>query len=188
MPEVGPVVGGLLISGVIKEGDTLQIGPLDDGSFSGVHVVSVQRHKVACRVVRAGQSATLALNSNDNLSLDRSLRKGMVVIEASNQKYSHSVCLYFQARIHVLFHATTIYPGFQTTVYIGNVRQTAILIAIMGKKCISTNDSASVMFRFMKQPEYINPGCRLLFREGPSKGIGRVLQVFPLKSDKNNNF
>ena len=140
-------------------------------------------------MVRAGQSATLALNSVDNQkSLERNLRKGMVLIDANNEKHRFSVCQYFQARIHVLFHATTIYPGFQTTVYIGNVRQTAVVIAIMGRKCISTNDSASVMFRFLKQPEYIYPGCRLLFREGPSKGIGRVQQVFPLKSDDNNNF
>ncbi|CAG2182214.1 unnamed protein product, partial [Oppiella nova] len=180
VPEVGPVVSGLLMSGLIKEGDCLKMGPLDDGSFTGVQVSSLQRHKVACRSVRAGESATLALNRyNNQTDLERNVRKGMVVIEMNDQKQSHQVCQYFQARIHVLFHATMICPGFQTTVYIGNVRQTAIVIAIMGKKCISTNESASVMFRFIKQPEYINTGCRLLFREGSAKGIGHVLQVFP---------
>ena len=169
---------------MIKEGDSLQIGPQDDGSFTPVRVMSVQRHKVGCRVVRAGQSATLALNAN----LERNMRRGMVVLEANNQQLSWFVCKYFQARVHLLFHATTICPGFQTTVYLGNIRQTAVVVAIMGKKSISTNETASVMFRFIKQPEYVKPGCRLLFRQGPSKGIGHVLQVFPLNSDKNNNF
>lgn len=182
------MVGGLLISGMIREGDCLQIGPQDDGSFTPVRVMSVQRHKVGCRVVRAGQSATLALTSDsDRNNLERTLRRGMVVIGYNGDK-CWRVCTYFQARVHLLFHATTICPGFQTTVYIGNIRQTAIVVAIMGKKCISTNETASVMFRFIKQPEYVKPGSRLLFREGPSKGIGRVLQVFALNSDNNNNF
>jgi GTPase len=182
-------VGGLLKSGIIREGDWLQIGPSEDGCFTPVQVSSLQRHKVACRVVRAGESATLALNSNNNqINLDRNLRKGMVLIHLDDSLSNYPICMYFQARIHVLFHATMIYPGCQTTVYIGNVRQTAVVIAIMGKKSITTNETASVMFRFIKQPEYINPGSRLLFREGPSKGIGRVLQVFPFKKvDKNNN-
>ncbi|CAG2163370.1 unnamed protein product [Oppiella nova] len=126
VPEVGPVVSGLLISGLIKEGDCLKMGPLDDGSFTGVQVSSLQRHKVACRSVRAGESATLALNRyNNQMDLERNVRKGMVVIEMNDQKQSHKVCQYFQARIHVLFHVTMICPGFQTTVYIGNLWPTA---------------------------------------------------------------
>ncbi|RWS10453.1 GTP-binding protein 2-like protein [Dinothrombium tinctorium] len=177
--DVGLVVGGLLVSGIIRENDWLHIGPLVDGSFSDVQVASVHRHKVPCRVVRAGESASLAL-TNTSTDLTSHVRKGMVLISIESNRTPYPVCYYFQARIHVLFHATMICPGFQTTVHVKNIRQTAVVVAIMGKRGITTNETASVMLRFLKQPEYVTPGCPLLFREGMSKGIGQVIQVFPV--------
>lgn len=80
----------------------------------------------------------------------------------------------------MLFHATAIYEGFQATVHIGSIRQTAVVEGIMGSDRLSTNDSASVLFRFMRHPEYVVPGMRILFREGLAKGVGKVTQAFPL--------
>lgn len=87
---------------------------------------------------------------------------------------------FFQANISVLHHATIIYPGFQTTVHIGSIRQTAIIEGILGQKGIMTGSSASVLFRFVRHAEYVKAGMRILFREGITKGIGTVTQVFPL--------
>lgn len=174
----GSIVGGLLVSGIIRSGDWLRVGPLPNGEFVPVQVASVHRHKVPCRVVRAGESASLALTDNSTAVLVKEVRKGMVL--TTKDVIS---CFYFQARISVLYHAKSIFPGFQATVHIGNVRQTAVVVAIMGKQGLSSNESGSVMFRFLKNPEYIHNGSRLLFREGPSKGIGHVLQVFPLDGD-----
>ncbi len=42
---------------------------------------------------------------------------------------------------------------------------------------IRTGDRAIVRFRFMQSPEYIKPGARLLFREGRTKGVGKVTRV-----------
>lgn len=55
----------------------------------------------------------------------------------------------------------------------------------MGATKIGTNDTASVLFRFMRHPEYVQPGMRILFREGSSKGIGSITQVFPLNKQFN---
>lgn len=87
---------------------------------------------------------------------------------------------FFQASVSVLHHATKIHPGFQTTVHIGSIRQTAIIEGIMGQKGIMTGSTASVLFRFVRHTEYVKPGMRILFREGSTKGIGTVTQVFPL--------
>lgn len=90
-----------------------------------------------------------------------------------------------QAKVSVLFHATAIYVGFQTTVHIGSIRQTAVIRGIMGGEKLGTNDSASVMFEFVGHPEYVRPGMRILFREGmSSKGIGVVTQVFPVNKTR----
>ncbi|KAL0269757.1 UNVERIFIED_CONTAM: hypothetical protein PYX00_007387 [Menopon gallinae] len=170
IPEIGTVVGGLLIKGVIMEGAKLLIGPFDDGTFHPVTVQSIHRNKTPCRVVRASQSASLGFSQEV-----AGLRNGMVVV-SPEVKPAGSV--FFQATVYVLFHATAIHPGFQTTVHIGNIRQTAVMEGIMAVGGIHTNERASVLFRFMRHPEYVKVGMRLLFREGKTKGIGTVTQVF----------
>lgn len=178
VPNVGSVVGGLLVSGVVKTSDQLSVGPFEDGSFKTVTVKSVHRNKVPCRLVRAGESATLAV------AADPPLRRGMVLLSPStpDSVLKQFTCLYFQARIHVLHHPTAMYAGFQATCYVSNIRQTAVVIAMMGKQHLGTNETASVMFKFLFHPEFIRPSSRLLFREGGSKAIGHVTQVFPLSS------
>lgn len=179
--EVGPVIGGLLVKGVVIENMPLKVGPLADGSFLSVAIHSIHRNKAPCRAVRAGQSASLAFVQNQNLAM---LRSGMVLLPETTDEEPYG-SFFFQAKVSVLYHATAIYEGFQTTVHIGSIRQTAIIEGIMGATKIGTNDTASVLFRFMRHPEYVQPGMRILFREGSSKGIGKVTQVFPLNKQFN---
>ncbi|UYV79572.1 GTPBP2 [Cordylochernes scorpioides] len=175
IPDVGTVVGGLLVRGVIREGDQLWAGPSEAGAYLPVQVTSLHRHKVPCRVVRACESATLGLV----LPHGTHLRNGQVLVGSELQA---PVVQFFQAQVHVLYVATAICPGFQTTVHIGNVRQTAVLVAILGSHSLVTNEKASVMFRFLRHPECIHPGSRLLFREGQTKGIGLVTQAFSVSA------
>lgn len=44
-----------------------------------------------------------------------------------------TVCWMFEAEIILLFHAKTFHKGFQVTVHVGNVRQTATVQALQGK-------------------------------------------------------
>ncbi|RZF44569.1 hypothetical protein LSTR_LSTR001327 [Laodelphax striatellus] len=171
VPEVGTVVGGLLTRGVITENTSLLIGPMDDGEFATVEVQSIHRNKAPCRMVRASQSASLSIDA-----APCPIRAGMVLVSPQENPKG---CFFFQATVSVLFHSTTIYPGFQTTVHIGNVRQTAVMEGIMSAGGgIHTNEQASVLFRFLRHPEFVRVGARLLFREGRTKGIGKVTQVF----------
>ncbi|KAH8360191.1 hypothetical protein KR093_011282 [Drosophila rubida] len=180
--DVGPVVGGLLVQGVLTENMPMKIGPLPDGSFHAVNVHTIHRNKAPCRVVRAGQSASLSFTPAQELP---SLRSGMVLLSDSGNIDEPYGTYFFQAKVSVLFHATAIYVGFQTTVHIGSIRQTAVIRGIMGGEKLGTNDSASVMFEFVGHPEYVRPGMRILFREGmSSKGIGVVTQVFPVNKTR----
>ena len=52
----------------------------------------------------------------------------------------------------------------------------------MDKEVLRTGDRSKVRFRFIKQPEYIKPGTRLLFREGRTKGVGKVIRPIPIGS------
>lgn len=184
LPE--PVLGGLLVKGVIAPGTRLLVGPLPDGEFSPVKVVSLHRNKAPCCLVRASQSASLTLAPTNNRSSSLPhLRPGMVLVSVWDQPHA---TLFFQATVLIVYHATAIYSGFQTTVHIGNVRQTCIIKGIMDAKDkgLQTNDTASVLFKFVNHPEYLHVGMRLLLREGRTKGIGKVTQIFPLIGSQDN--
>ncbi|XP_043473458.1 GTP-binding protein 2 [Leptopilina heterotoma] len=175
-----PVLGGLLVKGLITPGTRLLVGPLPDGEFSPVKVVTLHRNKTPCCVVRASQSASLTIEplSKRDPPLPH-LRPGMVLV--SSREHPHAT-LFFQATILVVYHPTAIFPGFQTTVHTGNVRQTCIFEGIMEKKDegLQTNETASVLLRFVCHPEYLHVGMRLLLREGRAKAIGKITQIFPL--------
>ncbi|XP_051979484.1 GTP-binding protein 2-like [Xyrauchen texanus] len=184
VPDVGTVVGGTLYSGVCREGDRLVVGPTDDGRFLRLKVCSIHRNRSGCRVLRAGQAATLALGN-----FDRSLlRKGMVMV---SPKMNPTICWQFEAAIVLLFHAKTFRRGFQVTVHVGNVRQTATVECLLGKEELRTGERAVVCFRFLKHPEYLRIGAKLLFREGVTKGIGHVTHLLPSTQyhvpDQNHN-
>uniref|UniRef100_A0A8C1VDQ7 GTP binding protein 2 n=1 Tax=Cyprinus carpio TaxID=7962 RepID=A0A8C1VDQ7_CYPCA len=172
VPDVGTVVGGTLYSGICREGEQLVVGPTDEGKFRELAVCSIQRNRSGCRVLRAGQAATLALGD-----FDRSLlRKGMVMV---SPEMNPTICWRFEAEIVLLFHAKTFHKGFQVTVHVGNIRQTATVEALQGKDELRTGEKAVVRFKFIKHPEYLKVGAKLLFREGVTKGIGQVTKLQP---------
>merc|ERR1711963_1100768 len=171
VPNVGCVVGGLVSQGIITEGMTLNLGPFEDGTFRPVVVTSIKRNRAPCRLVRATQSAALAIEVPVT-----EVRRGMVLVDPRNKDVQAAMT--FKATVNLLYHPTEIQKGFRTTVHVGNIRQTASIQSIQPLQKISmNNDKASVVFKFLRYPEYLKTGSRLLFREGRTKGIGRVTEI-----------
>lgn len=61
VPFVGTVVSGVILSGVVRVGDNLLIGPDTLGQFTLTSVRSIQRKRVNVDAATAGQSASFAL-------------------------------------------------------------------------------------------------------------------------------
>lgn len=87
-------------------------------------------------------------------------------------------CLEFEAEILILYHSTTIAEKYQAMVHCGCIRQTASIVGL-DRPVLRTGDRARVRFRFLN-PEYLKLGSKILFREGRTKGMGTVTQVFPM--------
>ena len=64
------------------------------------------------------------------------------------------------------------------TVHVGSVRQTATIISMTAQH-LRTSDKALCRFRFIKNPEYLHTGMRMLFREGLTKAVGTIVKLFP---------
>ena len=47
----------------------------------------------------------------------------------------------------------------------------------MSLQHLRTGDKAIVKFRFIKNPEYLKPDMKLVFREGRTKAVGTVTKV-----------
>jgi len=75
----------------------------------------------------------------------------------------------------ILHHATTIRHGYQAMIHCGIIRQAAQVKQLSGE-LLRTGDKSIVTFRFMYHGEYLVPGATLLFREGRTKGLGRVTE------------
>ncbi|XP_065559121.1 GTP-binding protein 1-like [Artemia franciscana] len=104
------------------------------------------------------------------------LRKGMVMVAPSLNPVA---CWEFEGEILVLHHPTTIQVCFQAMVHCGSVRQTATILE-MSQDCLRTGDRATLRFRFIKNPEYLRPGQKIVFREGRTKAVGEVTKTVPM--------
>ena len=104
----------------------------------------------------------------------------------------------FEAEILVLHHPTTISVNYQAMglfqlfnlekiqflisfffniqVHCGSIRQTATIIA-MSLEHMRTGDKAICRFAFLKNPEYLKLGTKMIFREGRTKAIGTISKV-----------
>lgn len=170
MSDEGPIVSGILKKGIIVENISLKIGPFEDGSFKLVIIQSIHRNKAPCRVVRAGQIASISFHKNDHLAL---LRSGMILIQDMSGQLFGS--LNFEAKIFNIFQKNAIQVGAKGTVHIGTIRQTAVVSSV------NENDgSYYILFTFERLPEYVTPGLRILFRDGNIKAVGTITKSFPI--------
>ena len=101
-----------------------------------------------------------------------------------SSRMNPKACKSFEAKIDLLYHVNKISKGFQATLHIGNVCQTAY-ISYMDKPSIKTNERAKVIFRFVSRCEYLTVGTKLIFREGTTKGMGEVTKIIPFDSEEN---
>jgi GTPase len=166
-----------MISGTVSLGSTLYLGPDEFGNFTATQIKGVQRKRVNVPRVYAGQCSSFALKK-----LKRNqIKKGMVLLGKdliTNPPATARVCREFEAEVVILFHSTTIGPRYQAMLHCGVVRQTVAIASMNGAAVIRTGDRSVVRFKFLRHPEYLKVGARLVFREGHTKGVGRITALF----------
>ncbi|KHJ40422.1 elongation factor Tu protein [Trichuris suis] len=167
----------MCLKGILRQNDTVMLGPDITGSFSLIRVKSIHRKRMPVVEVHAGHSASCWLHKVKWTSV----RKGMMLLSPSVEP---NVCWEFEAEVLVLHHPTTIGVRYQAMLHCGSVRQT-VKIVEMSKDFMRTGDKAQVRFRFLKNPEYLCPGQRLIFREGRTKAVGTIIKTFGKLSTSN---
>src|SRR5579875_320279 len=169
---VGLVVSGMLLQGRVSVNQEVYVGPFADSTYRAVKIKSIHVNRVNVDSARAGQIMSAALAGLEYTEVE----KGMVIL--SQRTKPHAV-EEFKADIHVLYHPTTIKPGYQSVVHVYTHRQPAKIVSIIGKDTLRTGDKGTVIMRLMKKPAYLHRGQTIIFREGRTKGIGRIVEVYP---------
>ncbi|WFC98695.1 hypothetical protein MYAM1_001427 [Malassezia yamatoensis] len=191
VPFVGTVVSGVLTAGTVHVGDSLLLGPDSLGQFVTTSVRSIQRKRVNIETGYAGQSVSFALKRVKR----NQVRKGMLLLARTSQ--APSAHQEFEAEVLCLYHSTTLSLGSCIVLHAASIRQTVKIMAIAKiesnskrsqpsetlqsledtKPVVRMGDRARLRLRFVAAPEYIQPGTKLIAREGRTRLVGVVRDV-----------
>lgn len=181
---VGVVVAGTVKSGTIRLNQQLLLGPDKTSNFRPVIVRSIQLKRVFVSEVVAGQSASFSLRAVHKKDQLRRpfFRKGMVLLDRAAKPHAVRD---FEAEVVILHHATTIRERYQAVIHCGVIRQAAEVVHL-DRPLLRSGDRGKIRFRFMYHAEYLCMDTPLLFREGRTKGLGKVVALCPAERPESS--
>jgi GTPase len=175
--DVGLVLSGTLVAGTVSVGQVLLLGPDKKGDFKTVTVKSMHYKRTPVDEITSGNACCICVKSKDKEGMKSSdIRKGMVLLDKS---MTPKAAYEFDAEVIILHHATTIKLKYQAVIHTGVVRQTAQVLS-MSQELLRTGDKGIIKFRFMNSPEYLHEGVSILFREGRTRGLGKITKIYHL--------
>lgn len=176
---IGIVIYGTLKKGIIQLNEQLLLGPFK-GKYKKIIIKSIHNNdREHVKELKAGQSGCFwikTINSKDKL-IKKQIKRSMVLINEIKCTQE------FDANIMVLHNPTTIKKKYQPVIHCGNIKQSAEICAIIDKETqqqkeiLRAGDKAIIKFRFLFHPEFIENNSLLIFREGKTKGIGKIVSL-----------
>lgn len=167
---VGTVVSGTVRQGTVKKGDKLLLGPTSTGKFIPITVRSIEMHYYKKDSAETGEVVGISLSGADVSSIKR----GMII---SDLLYKPQPVREFEADVSILVHPTTIREGYECITHIETISDTTIFQPL-DKEYLSAGDTGKIRMKFKYRPYAIREGQKLIFREGRSKGVGKVSKIY----------
>ncbi len=167
---VGAVASGTVMRGAVEAGDDLLLGPMADGTFREVEVRSIEMHYHRVDRAKAGRIVGIALKGVKETEVER----GMVLLPADTDP---SPVREFEAEVMVLNHPTRIGDGYEPVVHLETIGEAARFTPENGR--LLPGDSGRTRVRFKFRSYLVEEGQKFVFREGRSKGVGTVTEVYP---------
>ncbi|ELY42121.1 GTPBP1 family GTP-binding protein [Natronorubrum sulfidifaciens] len=169
---VGAVASGTVMSGEVEAGDELLLGPMPDGRFQEVEVRSIEMHYHRVDKAQAGRIVGIALKGVKESAIDR----GMVLLPRDADP---DPVREFEAEVMVLNHPTRIGEGYEPVVHLETIGEAASFTPEDGR--LLPGDTGETTVRFKFRPYLVEEGQKFVFREGHSKGVGTVTDVYPIE-------
>ena len=184
---IGLVLSGTVRGNPIKLNQKLWLGPIN-GQFVEFRIRSIHNNvREHITEIHNGQSGCFAIKFIGKENILRSqIRKGVLAFD--NEKFINQVTRKFKAEIKILHHSTTIKDNYQPVLHCGSVRQSARIKILENKtvknskvknnkNMLRTGSKAIVEFTFSFRPEFLETGISFFFRDGSTKGYGKILEL-----------
>ena len=163
---VGSVASGTIKSGNVAVGDTLHLGPAKNGTFRQVKVQSIEMHHCSVDKASAGDIVGIAVKGVKPHEIER----GMVL--ATNIPFAIRE---FLSEVYILHHPTRIGRGYEPVIHIETISESVTFNP--EREFMMAGESGKVTIRFKYRPYHVYAGQKFIFREGKSKGVGKILDV-----------
>ena len=182
--KVGCVYAGIIVSGKVEVNQKLLMGPTIEGDFKMVQIREIHFLRVPVNELCCGNSCSLRLKSLDkNFELKtNNFRKGMVLLDTETKP---EPSMEFEVEALIMHHSSTIKIGYQSVIHCHVIRQTCTVVE-MDKQFLRAGDNGKIKFKFLRKPEYLHLGDTILFREGRTRGKGKITKIIPMEIIKNN--
>jgi elongation factor 1-alpha len=149
----------------VKEGDEVFLGPDSTGEFIETKVQSIEIHHYRVEQGMAGDVVGIAVKGIKS----EHIRRGMVLTKSKPAPVRT-----FTAEVLVFNHPTRIGVGYEPVIHLETISESVVFEEIE-KKYLKAGDRGRVKIRFKYHPYHILKGQKFIFREGRSKGFGRVI-------------
>lgn len=188
---IGIVFSGIAKYGNIKYGQRMYIGPVNN-TYISVRVKSI--HNCISEdvdILKRNESGSISVRFESKASYSRKMfNKGQIIISDLDFAMKNT-CYSFNCDVAIFNNPTTIKTGYQTVIHCNTIRQTA-KFKLGSDKVLRSNSKENIDIKFMIRPEFILPGTLFMFRDGKTKGMGKIISgttftldvAEPKKSDK----
>jgi small GTP-binding protein len=173
---IGIVLSGICYQGIIKKGDILHI--ILYNNLVKIQIKSLHDDfQTSVEELYVGESGCIAIKIIDKYyqnNLKNHIKNGSILMEKP------IITSEFIAKIIIANTSITIKEKYQPVINSMSINQVAILEKIFDindeqKNIIRCKEMATVKFRFMHHPEFVNKDQYFVFRDGNIKGIGKII-------------
>lgn len=179
---IGIVLSGTVKYGSISLGQKVFLGPINN-TYIVITVKSLQNCiSENVTILQENESGSIGIRLDTKGSYTREMfSKGQIV--TSDMDFAmKNTCYTFNCDVAIFNHPTTIRNGYQTVIHCGTIRQTG-RFKIPDDILLRANSKQNINIKFVQRPEFILPGTLFMFRDGRTKGMGRVNYGIPFMED-----
>lgn len=175
-PEIGKIVGGVMLQGTVNIGQKMWLGPDNNGLFCQVSILNIHCKHVEVRSVKAGQFCSFLISENT------ALRPGMVLLDLDCVPRA---AFEFECEItpvDKIQEIRVIRSNYQPLIHTQTIKQCAKIATDGPDIALSPGTPTILKLRFLYRPEFIEQGTRLMIRDTFVKAVGKITRVFYLNT------
>lgn len=199
VPGIGIVLAGTVKYGSFKLGQKVLLGP-HNNEYISVTIKSI--HNCISKdvnILREDESGSFGIRLDVKKSFSKDMfTKGQIITTDMDFAMRHT-CFNFSCDIAIFNHSTTISKGYECVIHCRTIRQTGKFDIADNIVLRSTSVAKNINISFKKskkktqsqvqnqkntyKAEFILPGTKFMFRDGRTKGIGKVVSVTSILDD-----